>query len=205
MRMTNTVEFILDVAAPNGYLAWEPLNEIVSRTGARLLITPVFLGGMHKLTGNAPPMFRDADVRGKVEYAQLEFERFVNRHGLRDFRMHPDLPFNSILPQRCLVAAQTEDERHRMADVLLRAVWERQMDCTDAQAVGKCLENAGFDAESTVQKANSDPIKQALGDNTSNAVERGAFGIPTFFVGEEMWFGKERLSQIESYLTGGLP
>ena len=108
--MSKTVEFILDLAAPNGYLAWYPLKDIVARTGAELLVTPVFLGGMHKLTGNAPPMMRDADVKGKVPYAALEFQRFLDRHAMTKFRMHPALPFNSILLQRVLVAAKDQQE-----------------------------------------------------------------------------------------------
>ena len=112
--MTKTVEFIFDIAAPNGYLAWYPLKQVVARTGAQLMVTPVFLGGMHKLTGNAPPMIRDAEVKGKVAYAALEFQRFIDRHGLTQFKMHPALPFNSILLQRVLVAAADETQRQAL-------------------------------------------------------------------------------------------
>jgi 2-hydroxychromene-2-carboxylate isomerase len=77
-----TIEYIFDFGAPNGYLAWYPLKDIAARTGARLEVTPVFLGGMHKLTGNAPPMVRDAGVKGKVAYAALEFQRLLDRHGM---------------------------------------------------------------------------------------------------------------------------
>lgn len=202
--MTRTVEFILDVAAPNGYLAWYPLKDIATRTGAELVVTPVFLGGMHKLTGNAPPMFRDADVRGKVEYAQVEFDRFVRRHGLGRFAMHPNLPFNSILPQRCLVAVDDID-RKAMVGALLPAIWERNIDCGDETAVMGVLCDAGFDGEEIIERTRREPVEQRLIDNTSHAVERGAFGIPTFFVDREMWFGKERLGQLESYLKGGMP
>jgi len=202
--MPKTVEYILDLAAPNGYLAWYPLKDIAARTGAEILVTPVFLGGMHKLTGNAPPMFRDADVKGKVEYAQVEFDRFVRRHGLDRFAMHPDLPFNSILPQRCLVAVDDID-RKAMVDALLPAVWERNIDCGDEAAVAGILSDAGFDGTKIIERTREEPIKQRLIENTSHTVERGTFGIPTFFVKQEMWFGKERLGQLESYLKGGMP
>ena len=203
--MTRTVEYIFDLAAPNGYLAWYPLKEIAARTGARLVVTPVFLGGMHKLTGNAPPMMRDADVKGKVPYAALEFRRFLDRHGMDRFSMHPDLPFNSILLQRVLVAADDEAQRQSLVDALLPAVWEQNIDCSDAQVVGAVLADAGFDARALLERTKDDAVKQQLAANTSSAVERGAFGIPTFFVGDEMWFGKERLEQLESYLGGGKP
>ena len=160
---------------------------------------------MHKLTGNAPPMMRDADVKGKVPYAALEFRRFLDRHGMDRFSMHPDLPFNSILLQRVLVAADDEAQRQALVDALLPAVWERNVDCGDAQAVGRELADAGFDAQDLLSRTQDDAVKQRLVENTSQAVERGAFGIPTFFVGDEMWFGKERLDQLESYLGGGKP
>lgn len=203
--MTKRVEYILDLGAPNGYLAWYPLREIVERHGAELVVTPVFLGGMHKLTGNAPPMFRDKDVKGKVEYAALEFQRFLARHEMDAFRTHPDLPFNSILLQRVLVAAADEAERIALVEALLPAVWEANIECSDSEAVGPVLAEAGFDAERLLVATQDPAVKQALADNTAAAVERGAFGIPTVFIDDEMWFGKERLGQIDTYLGGGLP
>ncbi|MBL4717332.1 MAG: 2-hydroxychromene-2-carboxylate isomerase [Erythrobacter sp.] len=203
--MTKTLEYIFDLAAPNGYLAWYPLKQIIVRTGAQLVVTPVFLGGMHKLTGNAPPMMRDADVKGKVPYAALEFQRFLDRHGMDQFRMHPALPFNSILLQRVLVAASDEAERQALVETLLPAVWERNIDCGDAEVVGAELAAAGFDAERLLTATQDPGVKAKLAANTEAAVARGAFGIPTFFVDGEMWFGKERLEQIEAYLGGGRP
>ncbi len=200
-----TVELILDLAAPNGYLVWEPLKNIVARTSASLVVTPVFLGGMHKLTGNAPPMMRDADVKGKVPYAALEFRRFLDRHTMTRFRMHPDLPFNSILLQRVLVAAQDQQEMQALVDLLQAAVWERNIDCSDVDVVGSELASGGFDAGRLLAATQDAAIKSQLAENTQAAVDRGAFGIPTIFVGDEMWFGKERLGQLESYLSGGMP
>ena len=187
--MTATVEFIFDIAAPNGYLAWYPLKDIAARTGARLEVTPVFLGGMHKLTGNAPPMIRDAGVKGKVAYAALEFQRFVDRHGMHRFRMHPALPFNSILLQRVLAAAADEAQRQALVEALLPAVWERNIDCSDVDAVGAELTQAGFDAPALLAAAQDPAVKARLAQNTERAVERGAFGIPTFIPAEPRFFG----------------
>lgn len=198
--MTKTVEFIFDFSAPNGYLAWYPLKDIAARTGAAISITPVYLGGMHKLTGNSPPMMRDAGVKGKVEYARLEFERFIAKHGMTKFRIHPDLPFNSVLVQRALVACEPE-KRGAMLDCLLPAIWEDNIAVGDPEAVGAVLEKGGFDARALLEATQDPPIKQQLIDNTSDAVERGAFGIPTFYIGQEMFFGKERLGQIEEMLA----
>ena len=200
--MDSTIDYMFDFAAPNGYLAWYPLRDLCERTGARLAVVPVFLGGMHKLTGNAPPLFRDAEVKGKVEYAALEFRRFLDAHRMTKFRMHPDLPFNTILVQRMLVAAQPE-ARVDLLDALLPAIWERNIDPQDPEAVRMELDRAGIDGEPLFAAAGTQEGKDALVESTRKAVERGAFGVPTFFIRDEMWFGKERLGQIERYLEGG--
>lgn len=197
--MARTVEFLFDFVSPNAYLAWYPLKDVVARTGASLTVTPVFLGGMHRLTGNAPPMIRDAEVKGKVEYGMLEMQRFITKHGFDKYRLHPQFPFNSVTLQRMLLAVDSED-RLRLVDALLPALWEQGVPVDDPAALGAVLTGAGFDPQ-TLLAATQDPgIKQALMDSTQNAVDRGAFGIPTFFVGEEMFFGKERLSQVEEEL-----
>ncbi len=199
--MAKTIELLFDFVSPNGYLAWYPLNDIAEQTGAAIEVVPVFLGGMHRLTGNAPPMIRDADVKGKVEYSMLEMRRFIAKHGFDRFAMNPKFPFNSVTLQRLLIALDGQ-ERNRLIDTLLPPIWEQGLDVGDPQAVGSVLAEAGFDAEALFAKTQDPAIKQALIDNTDNAVERGAFGIPTFFVGKEMFFGKERLEQIEEELAG---
>lgn len=198
--MIKTVEFIFDIVSPNGYLAWYPLREIITRHGAELVVTPVFLGGMHKLTGNAPPMIRDADVKGKVEYSMLEMRRFIEKHGFDRYRLHPQFPFNSVTFQRILVSLEGK-ERIRLAETLLPAIWEQGMAVDDPAAIAAMLAAGGFDPQSLLAAAQDPAIKQKLIDNTEQAVARGAFGIPTFFVGSEMFFGKERLQQIEELLA----
>lgn len=202
--MTQTVEFIFDLVSPNAYLAWWPLREMLERQGAELEITPVFLGGMHKLTGNAPPFARDAEIRGKNAYASLEMRRFIDRHGLTGFRMPEQFPFNTILPQRMLLAADGA-ERVALAEALLNALWEDGVSAADPDALATAASAAGLDARAILAATQEDAVKQRLIANTDSAVERGAFGIPTFFVGDEMWFGKERLGQIEEFLAGGKP
>ncbi|QKG71962.1 2-hydroxychromene-2-carboxylate isomerase [Erythrobacter mangrovi] len=202
--MPQAVEFIFDLVSPNAYLSWWPLREMLSRQGAELEITPVFLGGMHKLTGNAPPFARDAEIRGKNAYASLEMRRFIDRHGLTGFRMPAQFPFNTILPQRMLLAVEGE-ERVALAEGLLKALWEDGVSAGDPDALATVATAAGLDAAAILAATQDDAIKQRLVANTDSAVERGAFGIPTFFVGDEMWFGKERLGQIEEYLAGGKP
>jgi 2-hydroxychromene-2-carboxylate isomerase len=199
--MAKRVELVFDFVSPNAYLVFWPLRDLVKRAGAELVLLPVFLGGMHKLTGNAPPMIRDAEVKGKNAYAMLEMERFIAKHGQKKYRMHPQFPFNSILLQRMLYAACEDGRGVALAEALLPAIWEDGLDISDPQAIGTVLAAAGFDAATLLAAAQSDAVKQGLTQATSAAVERGAFGIPTMWVGDEMFFGKERLGQIEELLA----
>lgn len=206
--MANRVELIFDFVSPNAYMIWWPLREVVKRTGAELDVTPVFLGGMHKLTGNAPPMIRNKDVKGKVEYDMLEMQRFIARHQLSNFKMHPQFPFNSITLQRMLYAADQDGRGVQFVEGLLPAIWEEGVDITDPEALGAAVQGAGFVAKDLFERSQSQEVKDGLVANTSDAVDRGAFGIPTMFVGAkgekgEMFFGKERLGQIEEELAKG--
>ncbi len=200
--MPQAVEFLFDFVSPNAYLAYYPLKDIAAQRGAEIIITPVFLGGMHKLTGNAPPFIRDAGVKGKNAYAMLEMERFIARHGFEKFRMNPHFPFNSVQIQRMLVAAKDMGRALEFIDFLLPQIWEQGADMTDPEAVKALFAASPFDAQDLSEKIQSPEVKQRLADNTAEAVERGAFGIPTFFVGSEMYFGKDRLAQVKEALAG---
>ena len=153
-----------------------------------------------KLTGNAPPFIRDADVKGKNEYAMLELGRFVKKHGLSKFKMNPHFPFNTITLLRMLIALEPA-RRAEFIELLLPPIWEDGLDVTDADTLGKILQDGGFDAAELFAKTQDAAIKQALIDNTENAVARGAFGIPTMYVDGELYFGKERLGQIDEQLS----
>jgi len=206
--MANRVELIFDFVSPNAYMIWWPLREVVKRTGAELDITPVFLGGMHKLTGNAPPMIRDKDVKGKVEYSMLEMRRFIDKHSLTKYRLHPQFPFNSITLQRMLYAADQDGRGVQFVEAMLPKIWEEGVDVLDPAKLGAAIAEAGFDAQNLFERSQTDEVKQGLIANTDKAVERGTFGIPTLFTGpkdgpQEMFFGKERLGQIEEELAKG--
>lgn len=202
--MAHRVELVFDFVSPNAYLVWWPLRELVNRYGAGLDVVPVFLGGIHKLTGNAPPMIRDAEVKGKNAYAMLEMQRFITKHGLTNYRLHPQFPFNSILLQRMLFAADQDGRGVQFVEALLRPIWEDGLDISSPEAIGTAVSAAGFDAADLFARAQTDEVKQGLAANTDKAVERGAFGIPTMWVdGTEMFFGKERLGQIEELLAKG--
>lgn len=204
--MTKRLELLFDFVSPNAYLIWYPLRDLVRRSGAELDVTPVFLAGMHKLTGNAPPMIRNADVKGKVEYDMLEMRRFIARHELTNYRLHPKFPFNSISLQRLAVAAEQDGRCVQFVEAMLPKIWEEGVDITDPHVLAQTVADTGFDAKDMMARIQTDEVKQAVFANTEHGVERGAFGIPTVFVsggkdGEEMFFGKERLAQIEAALA----
>ena len=202
--MAKTIEFIFDFASPNAYLAYRALPSILERTGARLVINPCLLGGIFKATGNQAPMLAFAGVRGKLEYGALEMRRFVARHGLHKFRMNPHFPVNTLLIMRGLIAAGPAAE-HTYVEAVLAAMWEDGLPMAEPETITQVLGAAGLDGEAILADAQSDSVKQKLARNTQGAIDRGAFGIPTFFVDGEMFYGKERLPQIEEFCQTGIP
>ena len=200
--MTKSVELIVDVVSPNLYMLFGPLREAVERQGAELHVTPIFLAGLHKLTGNAPPMQRDAGVRGKNEYAMLEIRRFLKTHALDRFRVNSAFPFNTVTVQRMLCVAVEDGRGVELADLLLRLIWEENRDLSQDDVILESLAGTQFDGPSLLERARRDANKQRLVDRTQAAADRGVFGVPTVFVGDEMFFGKERLAQIEKELAG---
>lgn len=198
--MTRTLEFIFDFGSPNAYLAHRTLPPILARTGASLMITPCLLGGVFKATGNQSPIAAFGSIKGKLDYERLEMRRFVARHGLDRFRMNPHFPINTLLVMRGLVAAQADGDGTGYIEAVQAAMWEMGRKMDDPDVVAAVLGEAGLDAARLVARTQEADVKAALVANTEAAVARGVFGIPTFFVGAEMFFGKERLGQVEDEL-----
>jgi 2-hydroxychromene-2-carboxylate isomerase len=196
--MPKTIELIFDFASPNAYLVYRALPPVLARTGAELVLTPCLLGGIFKATGNQAPMLAFANIKGKMAYEMLETQRFVAREKLNRFAMNPHFPINSLLLMRIMVAAGPDVQPY--VEAVLAAMWEDGRNTGDPAVVADVLREAGLDAESLLAQAQSDAVKQQLAANTQAAVDRGVFGIPTMFVGSEMFFGKERLGQVESCL-----
>lgn len=198
--MAKRLEFLFDFASLNGYLAYRALPPVLARTGAELEIVPCLLGGLFKATGNQAPFVAFAGVKGKIAYEMLEIERFVARHGLTRYRMNPHFPVNTLLLMRGLLAAREQGQEQPYIEMGLRGMWEEGLKLDDPAVLASRIEAAGLDARRLLDDAQRPDIKQSLADSTARAAERGAFGIPTFFVGEEMFFGKERLAQVEEEL-----
>lgn len=199
--MTKTLEFIFDFGSPNAYLAWHGLQPVLERTGATLDITPCLLGGIFKLTGNQAPWMSYANVKGKLDYERLEMTRFIKLHGLSKFKMNPHFPVNTLLLMRGAIFAKQNGQLDKYVETGLTAMWEDGENMSDPDVFKSVMDKAGLDGTALLAATQAPTVKAVLADNTDKAVERGVFGIPTFFVGEEMFFGKDRLDQIELALT----
>ena len=193
-------DFIFDFASPNAYLAHHAVKGIEARTGVAFRYAPCLLGGIFKTTGNQAPMLAFANIKNKLDYDMLEFQRFIDAHQLTRFKFNPHFPVHTVLVMRgaCALEADRPDRLMAYVEAGLKALWEEEKNLSDPEVVHTVFNDAGFDAEALFARAVEPEIKQRLIDNTAAAVERGAFGIPTFYVGEEMFFGKERLGQVEA-------
>jgi len=194
------IDFIFDFGSPNAYFAHKVIPAVAQRTGARFNYVPCLLGGIFKATGNQSPVTAFAGVKNKLEYEQRERDRFVKKHGLTAFRWNPNFPVNTLTIMRGAVAAEMDGQLAAYVDSMFRGMWEEGRKLDDPAVIMETLASAGFDARRFQQRVQDQDVKDRLMANTTRAVERGAFGAPTFFVGDEMWFGKERLRDIEEYL-----
>ncbi len=199
--MTKTLDFIFDFGSPNAYFAYKALPPILERTGASLNIIPCLLGGIFKETNNQPPFTAYGGVKGKLAYEQLEIQRFIKRHELTKFKFNPHFPVNTIMLMRGALVAERDGYLEGYVEAGLKAVWEDGLKMDNPQVYAEAMTAAGFDGTKMLEQMQDPDIKAKLFANTSAAVERGAFGIPTFYVGEEMFFGKERLAQVEEELS----
>jgi len=196
------IEFLFDFASPNAYLSYHVLKDVAERHDAALSLTPVLLGGLFKLTNNQAPMQAFADVKGKLDYDMLETQRFIAAHRLDRFRFNPYFPINTISLMRGFIAARQMGIEQRYVDANLEAMWEQERNMEDPSEAQAVWSAAGLNAEALLQAIQMQSVKDALLHNTEQAAARGAFGVPTFFLGDEMFFGKERIAQIEAMIRG---
>ncbi|MBO9708720.1 MAG: 2-hydroxychromene-2-carboxylate isomerase [Caulobacter sp.] len=196
-----TIDFIFDFGSPNAYLAWKLLPDIAARHEARVNLIPCLLGGIFKLTGNQAPMVAFGGIKGKMEYELLETRRFIAAHGLDAFRFNPHFPVNTLLLMRGMVAALRAGVGEAYLDAMLKGMWEQGLKLDDPEVFVAAANAAGLDGAALLAATSDPEVKAQLMANTEAAVARGTFGIPTFFVGDEIFFGKERLGQVEAQLA----
>jgi 2-hydroxychromene-2-carboxylate isomerase len=196
-RMTVKVEFHYDFGSPNCYFVHKVIPEVEARTGVRFTYVPVLLGGIFKMTNNKAPMLQFAEIPLKLDYMRLEMRRFIEEHKLTKFKMNPHFPVNTVQIMRGALVAKEEGYTENYIDAMLTAMWEDEKRMDDPEVISATLDAAGLDGAHILERIQEQSIKGALIKNTSASVERGCFGAPMFFVGNEMFFGKDRLDAVE--------
>lgn len=197
MNDVKTVEFHFDFGSPNAYLSHLVIPDIVRRVGAKFEYVPVLLGGVYKLTGNRSPAETLQGIRNKPEYERLEMDRFIRRHAITEFRRNPFFPVNTLMAMRGAVAAARLDCFAAYVDAVFRHMWAEPKKMDDPAVYRDALLQSGLDAGRVLALIQTPEVKQALLESTERSVARGTFGSPTFFIGDEMWFGKDRLRDVE--------
>jgi 2-hydroxychromene-2-carboxylate isomerase len=195
-------QFMFDFGSPNAFLSHEAIPAIEKRIGMKFEYVPVLLGGIFKATNNKSPAETLAGIKNKREFHAIETERFVKRFNVRPFTWNPFFPVNTLNLMRAAVAAQMEGVLEKYVDAAFHHMWVEPKKMDDPEVAVTALTSSGLDAKRLLARAGEAEVKSKLIENTQNAVERGAFGSPTFFVGNEMFFGKEQLRDVEEMVLG---
>jgi 2-hydroxychromene-2-carboxylate isomerase len=193
MVMSQPIEFLYDFGSPNAYLvhrAIEDLPDVAFR------YTPVLLGGIFKATGNQSPMQAYGHIPAKRAYDMLEMHRFMARHDINGFAMNPHFPVNTLAIMRGAVAAERLGCAEGYIEAMMAGMWEQGLKLDDPEVIAEALTAAGLPAAELLTASADPEVKASLIANTESAVARGVFGIPSFFVGEELYFGKDRLRDV---------
>jgi len=199
--MTPKVEFHFDFGSPNAYFVHKVIPQIEQRTGAAFAYVPILLGGVFKLTGNQPPMVQFKGIKNKLEYQRLGIVRFIKKHKLARFTFNPNFPVNTVQIMRGAVAAELDGTLAKYADAVFAAMWEDGKKMDDPEVIRAVLDAAGLDGARTLARIQEQDVKDRLLKNTEGSVARGTFGAPTVFVGDEIFFGKDSLGDVEDEIA----
>jgi len=196
------VEFHFDFGSPNAYLAHRVIPAIEARTGARFRYVPVLLGGVFKATGNRSPVEAFTGIANKLAYEKLETRRFIERHGITEFRPNPFFPVNTLTIMRGAAAAELDGGLEAYVDAVFHHMWEAPKKMDDPDVIRTALDESGLDGAAILERTRDPAVKAKLIANTEQSVARGTFGSPTFFIGDAIWFGKDRLRDVEEAIRG---
>ena len=197
------VEFHFDFGSPNAYLSHLIIPGIEQRTGAKFEYVPILLGGVFKLTNNRSPVESYAGIRNKLPYEHLETQRFIRKHGITNFTFNPFFPVNTLALMRGAIAAQRIGVFAHYVDQMFCHMWAQPKKMDDPEVLRAALAESGLDASKLMALAQDPSVKEELAANTARSVERGTFGAPTFFIDDEIYFGKDRLRDVEEALVAG--
>ena len=195
------VEFHFDFGSPNAYLSHLVIPEIEKRTRVKFEYVPVLLGGVFKLTNNRSPAQSLVGIRNKPEYERLEMARFIKRHAITRFQSNPFFPVNTLTMMRGAIAAKTLGVFELYVDEMFRNMWGNPKKMDDPNIFRSALDEAGLPTAKILELIETKPVKDQLLENTNRSVERGTFGSPTFYVGNEIFFGKDRLRDVEEMIA----
>jgi len=195
------LDLYYDFGSPNAYFAREAFLQMQSRIDLELREYSVLIGGVFKSTNNLPPWQAFAGCAPKMAYMQLEIQRFVEDHKLTNFRFNSHFPVNTLLAMRAATAAVEAGVHDQFVGPVFKAMWEDSLDISQPEVLEKVLNDAGLDGNALVTATQDPAIKQKLMEATQKIVDRGAFGLPTFFLGDDMYFGKDRVWMIEKKLS----
>ena len=195
--MTIKVEFLFDFGSPNAYLRHLVIPAIEARAGVKFSYVPVLLGGVFKATSNVSPMVSMQGIRNKPQFAQVEMQRFLKKHRITAYTRNPFFPVNTLVIMRGAVFAQTQGYFDRYVDAVYRHMWAQPKKMDDPAVIAAALTESGLPGEAILAGAALPDIKQRLIANVDDAVARGVFGSPSFFVGSELYFGKDQLRDAE--------
>jgi 2-hydroxychromene-2-carboxylate isomerase len=190
-------EFWFDFGSTASYLAWTQLPALEAETGATAVLKPMLLGGVFQATGNQSP----ANIPAKGKYLFVDFDRFAERYGV-PFKVNPNFPINTLLLMRGAMVLQMKgDPRFRdYCNAMFNAIWVYSLNMNDPATAAEALRKAGFDPQALVAAASEQTTKDALKAATQKAVDRGVFGAPTFFVGDQMFWGQDRMDFVREAL-----
>lgn len=196
MAETKTVEFLFDFGSPTAYLAWTQLPKIAKRNDAAVIYVPVLLGGIFKATGNSSPV----EVAAKGRWMVDDLDLWAKKYKV-PMEMNPHFPINTLPLMRGAVACQEDGTLDAYMKAVFQAIWVDRKNMAEPDVIAETLAAAGLDAEHVFTRVQEDAVKQKLIANTEDAVARGVFGVPTFFVGGRMFFGQDRLAFVEDALS----
>lgn len=191
-----SVEFHFDFGSPNAYLAHLAIPGVERRTGISFKYVPVLLGGVFKATNNVSPAVSLRGIRNKPEYQRLETERFLRQYGVPAYVPNPHFPVNTLTIMRGAIVAEREGVFERYVDEVYQHMWARQRKMDDPTVIAEALAESGLPVQAILDGVQDPAVKQRLIANTESSVERGVFGSPSFFVGDELYFGKEKLRDV---------
>lgn len=197
----NNIEFHFDFGSPNAYLSHLAIPQIEARTGIKFRYIPVLLGGIFKATNNVSPAVSLNGIRNKPEYNQIETARFLTKYGVPAYTFNPHFPVNTLKIMRGAIYAQKSGIFDQYVNEIYRHMWHEPKKMDELDIIESALIESGLPADDILAGMNDAEIKAGLIHNTEASVERGTFGSPTFFVGDEIYFGKDKLVDVEEAIV----